>query len=91
MRDRRSKRESDEEGSPEEDARDKKVMRRPESEDDPDLEYDDLDDEPERPTRYRDFGPDDEGPAPYEAGPPDDEFGNVPLDGDFDRDPVYDD
>ena len=82
MRDRRSKREPDEEGSPEEDARDKKVMRRPELEDDPDLEYDDLDDEPERPTQYRDFGPDDEGPAPYEAGPPDD---------DFDPDPVYDD
>jgi type II secretion system protein N len=91
MRDRRSKRESDEEGSPEEEARDKKVMRRPEPEDDPDLEYDDLDDEPERPTRYRDFGPDDEGPAPYEAGPPDDEFGNVPLDGDYDPDAVYDD
>ncbi len=84
MRDRRSKRESDEEGSPEDEARDKKVMRRPESEDDPDLEYDDLDDEPERPTRYQDFGPDDEGP-------PDDEFGNAPLDGDYDPDPVYDD
>jgi type II secretion system protein N len=89
MRDRRSKRESDDEGSLEEEARDKKVMRRPEPEDDPDLEYDDLDDEPERPTLYRDFGPDDDGPAPYEAGPPDDEFGVVPLDGDFD--PVYDD
>ena len=89
MRERRSKRESDEEGSPREEARDKKVMRRPEPEDDRDLEFDDLDDEPARPTRFQDFGPDDEGPAPYEAGPPDDEFGNVPIDGDYD--PVYDD
>jgi type II secretion system protein N len=89
MRDRRSKRESDEEGSGLEDLRDKKVMRRPEPEDDLDLEYDDLDEEPERPTRYREFGPDDEGPAPYEVGLPDDEFEVVPLDGDFD--PVYDD